>query len=148
MGYSIKDLRQVRTESVGTEAANGSLFDSKEAKEIFDALKLRPRLNARNEHVLCRYIEDMRAAIGEVGRVLTDTGRAVYVVGESTLCGTYIRTSIVVSKIAELMGLELRQRSKRMLPANRRYLPPPGSGSSVGTIRARMSREVILTFAK
>jgi hypothetical protein len=146
MGYSIEELRRLRTESVGTDAARRASLESKEVRDVLNALKLRPRLNARNEHVLCRYIEDMRSAVSEVGRVLCVGGKAIYVIGESTLCGTYIRTSIVVSKIAEMAGLTLKKRRTRALPANRRYLPPPGSGCSGGTISARMRREVIFTF--
>jgi hypothetical protein len=148
MGYSVRDLRQVRTDSVGTEAANGSYLDDREAKEIFDALELRPRLTPRDEQVLGRYIHDMRSAIREVGRVLCDGGRAVYVIGESTLCGTYIRTSVVISKAAELAGLALKMRRTRILPANRRYLPPPKSASTGSALSTRMRKELILTFAK
>src|SRR5262249_56741302 len=91
MGYKVADLRQVRTDSVGTEAADESLDDDKEVQTIIDALKLRPKLEKRFQRILGRYIHDMRGAIAEVGRVLAKAGRAVYVVGENTLRGTYIR---------------------------------------------------------
>lgn len=148
MGYSVVDLRQLRTDSVGTETGKDSPLDDPEINEIIDALKLRPRLDLRQERILGRYIDDMRGAISEVGRVLSDTGKAVYVVGENTLRGTYIRTSTIVSKLAELAGLTLKKRVTRMLPANRRYMPPPSADYTVGTMNARMRREVILTFAK
>ena len=41
---------------------------------------------------------DMREAINEVGRVLANSGKAVYVVGENTVRGTYIRNSTVVCR--------------------------------------------------
>jgi hypothetical protein len=148
MGYNISDLRQVRAGSVGTEAAQQSPLDDKEVRSIVEALGLQPKLEKRNERILGQYIHDMRGAICEVGRVLSATGKAVYVVGENTLRGTYIRTSVIVSKLAELAGLSLRDRRTRTLPANRRYMPPPSVGHSGGTIQARMRREVVLTFAK
>lgn len=90
----------------------------------------------------------MRKAILEVARVLSATGKAVYVVGENTLRGTYIRTSIIVKKLAELAGLSFKEQRTRNLPANRRYMPPPSRGHMGGTMEARMRREVILTFVK
>jgi hypothetical protein len=147
MGYNIDCLRQVRTDSVGTEAAHQPpLDDDKEIRTVLRALKLCPRLEKRQERILTRYIHDMRQAISEVGRVLSSTGKAVYVVGENTLRGTYIRTSVAVSKLAELAGLSLQERRTRTLPANRRYMPPPST--ALGTMDARMRREIVMTFVK
>jgi hypothetical protein len=144
MGYRIADLRTVRTDSIGSEAGDDSLNDDKDVRSVIDALRLRPKLDKRHARILVRYIHDMRGAIGEVGRVLAKTGQAVYVVGENTLRGTYIRTSTIVTKLAELAGLSMRDRRLRTLPANRRYMPPPSS--ALGTMDARMRREVVLSF--
>jgi len=62
----VADLRKVRTESVGTEAADESLDDDKEVRTIIDALKLRPKLEKRFERILGRYIHDMRGAIARL----------------------------------------------------------------------------------
>jgi hypothetical protein len=90
----------------------------------------------------------MRSAISEVGRVLSKGGKAVYVVGENTLRGTYIRTSAIITELAELDGLSIAERRTRALPANRRYMPPPSTGYSGGAIEARMRREIVLSFVK
>jgi len=148
MGYNVCDLREIRTESVGAEAAKESPLDDNEVKSVVKALNLRPKLEKRHEHILGRYIQDMRKAISEVARVLARAGKAVYVVGENSLRGTYIRTSVIVTKLAELAGLGLRERRSRALPSNRRYMPPPSSGHIGGAIEARMRRELVLTFAK
>jgi len=148
MGYNVCDLRQIRTESVGAEAAKESPLDDNEVKSVMESLNLRPKLEKRHEQILARYIQDMRKAIREVARVLVRAGKAVYVVGENSLRGTYIRTSVIVTKLAELAGLSLRERRSRALPSNRRYMPPPSSGHSGGAIEARMRRELVLTFAK
>jgi hypothetical protein len=47
----------------------------------------------------------------------TDT---IYVVGENTLRGTYIRTTVIVTTLAEQAGLSLNDKRKRTLPADRR----------------------------
>jgi hypothetical protein len=78
MGYKIGEMRQVRTESVGTEAAGQSpLDDDKEITSIVDELKLRRKLEKRQERILRRYIHDMRGSICEVGRVHSHVGHCV-----------------------------------------------------------------------
>ena len=147
MGYKVGDLRQVRAESVGTETTQQSpLDDDREINSIVEELKLRPKLEKRQERILRRYIHDMRGAISEVGRVLSTTGNAVYVVGENTIRGTYVRTSTIVLKLAELAGLSSKGRQTRGLPANRRYMPPPGR--ALGSMDTRMRREVVVSLAK
>jgi hypothetical protein len=149
MGHNIGDLRQVRSESVGTESASESpIDDNPEIQRIVEAVSLRPKLQRRNERILGKYIDDMRKAISEAGRVLANGGKAIYVVGENTLRGTYIRTAAIVTKLAELAGLSLSERRIRTLPANRRYMPPPSAGYTGGAIEARMRREIVLTFVK
>ncbi len=125
MGESVGALRQVRADSVGAEAARKSIADETEVLSVMKAMKIKPKLAPQQERILGRYIDDMRDAIKEVGRVLADSGKAVYVVGENTVRGTYIRNSTVVCELAELAGLELESRRTRTLPANRRYMPPP-----------------------
>jgi hypothetical protein len=148
MGHKISDLRRIRADSIGTEATRQLATDDGQVRQIVAALRLRPMLEKRNEGILVRYIHDMRKAIFEVGRVLSARGRAVYVIGENTLRGTYIRTSVIIEKLAESAGLSPSDRKTRTLPTNRRYLPPPSVGNLGGAIEARMRREVILSFEK
>lgn len=148
MGYRIPDLRKVRAASVGTETAQSGLQNDVEIQAIISDLKLKPELGRHDEAILTRYIEDMRQAMGEVTRVLAPGGKAVYVIGENTVRGTYIRTSSIVSEIARLCGLRIEHRRVRALPANRRYLPPPSRASNSDPMDARMRREVVLAFTK
>jgi hypothetical protein len=145
MGENVAGLRQVRADSVGAEAAKGSGKDPEIAR-VMQAMRLTPKLAPQQERILCRYIDDMSAAISEVERVLTTNGKAVYVVGENTVRGTYIRNATVICELAETAGLHLTSRRNRTLPANRRYMPPPAADA--GTMDARMRREVVLTFTK
>ena len=147
MGHTIANLRLLRSTSVGTEIGADFAGDE-DIRKVLTDLKLRPKLATREEAVLARYIDDMRSAIREVARVLTPAGRAVYVVGENTIRGTYIRNSFIVSTVAELSGLECTGRRSRLLPANRRYLPPPSKRDGKGALDGRMRREIILTFRK
>ena len=146
MGYSVGALRVLRATSVGTEAG-GVLANDCEVQHVLSNLRLRPALASRDRAILTRYVTDMRQSLQEVSRVLVPGGRAVYVVGENTIRGTYVRNAAVVTALAQLAGLRLIERRARALPANRRYMPPPAS-SNGATMDARMRREVVLSFAR
>lgn len=147
MGHSVSALRQLRADSVGTERGLAAEEDNN-AESIMRDLRLRPKLSARNEGILRRYIVDMRSSVREVARVLKEDGRAVYVIGENTIKGTYVRNADVVIAVAESAGLCLKKRRSRGLPANRRYLPPPEKRGDEAALDSRMNREVLLTFER
>lgn len=148
MGYNIEELRKIRGESVGAEAASDVALQSDWVASIIKGLKLTPRLSTRDNALLARYVWDMGRSLSEVSRVLKDGGRAVYVVGDSTVRGTFVRNSAIVSAVAEQHGLTQLSRHSRALPANRRYMPPPKRGAESSSIEGRMRREVVLEFAK
>ena len=125
MGHSIDELRLLRSRSVGTEVGKRDDSNNEDIAELVDQLNLRPKLGLRDKAILARYISDVQSAVCEVSRVLAPGGKAIYVVGENTIRGTFIRNSTIVVHLAKLAGLHLRKRSVRHLPANRRYLPPP-----------------------
>lgn len=147
MGHSIPHLRQLRAESVGTERGMASEEDKKADLVVRD-LRLRPKLSSRHEAILRRYVVDMHASVREVARVLKKDGRALYVVGENTIKGTFVRNAAVIVAAAESVGLRLKKRRGRALPANRRYLPPPEKRAKDAALDARMRREVVLTFER
>jgi hypothetical protein len=141
MGYSVSALRGIRAKSIGAEVG------AEETEVVDQALKgfrLKGRLSGRNGRILNRYVEDSARGLQEIARVLAPGGRAVYVVGENTLRGTYIPTGRLIVRLATNAGLRLVERRSRRLPANRRYLPPPGAGNK--SLDSRMRRETILTF--
>jgi DNA modification methylase len=146
MGLNTDKAREIRAQSIGAEVGNYNAANV--SSKIIKKLRLSDRLPNRQKAILARFIEDMRAAIGEVSRVLTPNGRAIYVVGENTVRGTYIKNSEIVAAIADEVGLELAAKQTRTLPPNRRYLPPPSSRRRRGALNARMRREVILSFRK
>jgi len=148
MGYRVADLRTIRSDSVGSEAASGQASMSVWVRTILKHLKLSPAPSVRDRALLAQYIWDMGRAIAEVSRVLRSGGRAVYVVGDSTVRSTFMENSAVVTAVAERSGLTLKSKESRDLPANRRYLPPPGAANAPGTIDGRMRRESVLVFEK
>lgn len=148
MGYNVSELGGIRTASVGSEAGSADARDNSFVREVITGLKLRPQLASRHESVLAHYVDDMHQAVKEAARVLVPGGKAVYVMGENTIRGTYIPNSQIISAVAEASGLKADGRQSRALPANRRYLPPPSKSKSAAALDARMRREVILSFSK
>jgi SAM-dependent methyltransferase len=147
MGHNIPHLRQLRAESVGTERGL-AVEEDKNADLVVRDLRLRPKLSSRHEAILRRYVVDMRASVREVARVLKKDGRALYVIGENTIRGTFVRNAAVIIATTESAGLRLKKRRGRALPANRRYLPPPEKRSEDAALDSRMRREVVLTFER
>ena len=147
MGYSIAALRAIRSGSVGTEVGLYS-EDAGWVGEIVASLGLGPGFPARQTAILARYITDLGRVVSEVARVLKPLGRAVFVIGENTLRGFFIRNSHIVQVVADQVGLSCSSTSARDLPPNRRYLPPPATVGTGGHMGARMRREVVLTFEK
>lgn len=148
MGHTVSELRQIREESVGTEASSEQALDAAWVKALIKQLGLKPGLSSRDHALLAQYVWDMGKALAEVSRVLRSRGRAVYIVGDSTVRGTFIRNSSIIAAVAEERGLTLRSRQSRDLPANRRYLPPPKKNGSTEMMDTRMRREVVLVFDK
>jgi len=144
MGYTVGEIRDLRAESIGTEIGLPYEDDS-EISSLINRLKL-SALPKQQRQLVAAYIADMRLALQEVARVLVPGGRAVYVLGENTIRGVYVRNAKIVRVLASRRGLRLEKSSSRPLPSNRRYLPPPTSG--VQAMDARMSYEIILQLRK
>jgi SAM-dependent methyltransferase len=148
MGYDVDKLRELRAKSIGTEVGDWELERQSDVEKILNRLKLKPKLSSANKAILARYIGDMRKSFGEAARVIRRGGKAIYVIGENTLSGTYVRNSLILSSIAESSGFKLITSRKRTLPANRRYLPPPETRSNGAALATRMRREVVLAFKR
>jgi hypothetical protein len=148
MDYRIDELGALRGASVGAESRGSDEYvKDKCIQKVIKALDLKPKLKAREYAILARYIFDMKATMREIKRVLVPNGRAVFVVGENTVRGTYIRTSRILAELAKQLGLRFLTKKVRLLPANRRYLPPPARRNQ-HALGKRMRRELVLSFRK
>jgi len=144
MGYRIASLKKIRRDSVGAEV--GIRKADKSIDRAISILDLRPRLKPREYAMLANYVQDMERSIREVARVLVPGGKAVYVVGENMVRGTFVRNAKLIEYLADKNGLRLMERRVRSLPGNRRYLPPPTKNAM--PIDKRMRREAVLAFSK
>lgn len=146
MGHKSSSVREIRRKSIGTEKGQYVATSIDLATELAKSLRINSKLSSRHKALLRRFIQDMDAVVREAARVLVPGGKAVFVVGENELKGTYIRNSKIIYKLALRAGLTFKDTSTRTLPQNRRYLPPPTKGK--GSINARMRKEVVITFVK
>lgn len=144
MGYKIDELRDVRARSVGAEVGMSGVPDNQLAA-IVAKLGL-DGLPKRQHAMVTAYIADMRNSLREAQRVLVPGGRAVYVIGENTMRGVYVRNASMLSMIAEAVGLEVEYSTRRELPPSRRYLPPPKKGAQ--SLDGRMRHEIVLHLRK
>jgi len=143
MGYSVADLRRLRTDSIGAEKGS-DLNDF--TREITKTLRLGD-LPIRFQRMLGRYMRDMDNAIAEIVRVLRPRGEAVLVLGDCMVRGVFVPNSRIVALLAQRRGLRLVSRRRRPIPRRFRYLPPPRLGGDA-KLGKRMRSEVILTFRK
>jgi hypothetical protein len=147
MGHSVETIRQIRTESVGTEAGAGRTPQEADIRRAYAACVGDANLTASNAAMLVRFLDDMRRVFREIHRVLKPSGRAVLVIGNCNVGGTFVENSAGLKSLARSAGFRVVRSQSRELPQNRRYLPPPESDDAGAVLGKRMREEVILTVA-
>jgi DNA modification methylase len=148
MGHSLENLRELRSTSIGSEASSVSANDNVRVQRMLKELNLAPMPPTSIMNRLRRYIHDIDSLMKQIARVLRQGGRAVIVIGDSTMRGTFVRNSAIVTMAAEHAGLRAIDHNVRTLPPNRRYLPPPTSCGSSASLGGRMRQEVVVSFRK
>jgi DNA modification methylase len=146
MGHSIKSLRSIRSGNIGSERS-GKSSAKDNTIEVLKRMVGNKKLNRRHYGMIVRYIGDMKRVLSECKRVLKKDGQAVFVIGDSTIHGVFVKNSEGLIHIAQINGLRLLSRTTRPLPESRRYLPPPNACTSGIKMQSRMRKEVILRFA-
>jgi adenine-specific DNA methylase len=146
MGYSVDDLREIRASNVGTEFSGAEAELTEAQADAFRAMGNTRVLSERSVRMLKRYIRDMDSTVAELARVLKPGGRALIVIGDSTIRGCYVRNSCGLAQLAEARGLRVTKAHRRRLPPNRRYLPPPRAKTQ--TLDSRLRTEVLLHLEK
>jgi DNA modification methylase len=145
MGHKVSDLQQLRSENIGSERSTLIDSDADRLEEIVNAIGARV-LHPRHKGMLKRYVKDLSLVLSEIARVLVPKGRAVFVVGDSTLDGVFIRNSEILRVVGMDHGLKLTKKVSRDLLPARRYLPPPDQSGGSTELAERMRKEVIMHF--
>jgi hypothetical protein len=147
LGHSIHDLRATRSSNVGSEKRAHLSDEGKLLNDFCAAIPFIEALPPREQKIFHRYILDVFAILSEINRVLKPGGKAVLVIGNSTLKGVFVENALAATTAAARLGLVQYASYKRELPANRRYLPPPGDKES-SDLSKRMRTESVLSFVK
>jgi SAM-dependent methyltransferase len=148
MGHSISDLRAVRSTNVGSEKAAKETNEDKATEEVMRTMCSVDSLSTRNAGMLRQYVRDMRGVLAEIQRVLRPAGKAVLVVGDCNLKDSFVSNSTGILSLASELGLQIEGTRRRLLPENRRYLPPPQANSSGEALKMRMREEVIINLSR
>lgn len=146
LGHRIAALRAIRSTNIGSERAPDPAADRARARALLAALPDLAALPRSVGRMVERYALDLAAHLAELARVLRPGGRAIFVIGNSCLRGTFIENDRLLVAAAERAGFQLEGWRVRELPDSRRYLPPPSSGGSVLT--KRMRTESVLALSR
>ena len=144
-GYRIKDIRQIRSDSIGAEKSL-EIEPSETVKRIAAATGRFGAHPDRIQKMIYRYANDLCQQLGETSRVLKQNAKATYVVGNSCLRNIYVENSEAVLQAAMASDLRLISRNEREIPSENRYLPINVTDTSA--LGKRMRTEVVLTFEK
>lgn len=146
MGYSLNSLRRIRSSNIGVERVLQKSTESPIVTGIFEKMEGVQGLDKRSQGMIKRFLYDTKLLITEVRRVLKPGGRAVFVVGDSTMRGIFVKNSLALVNIAAAENFKLVSQNIRPIPKSRRYLPPPNLEKSGVQMKKRMREEVVLQF--
>ena len=147
MGHGIAEIRKLRSGNIGSEVSVSHEIDNV-VKNALNAMCDSSDLDNRQLGMFSRYANDMNDVLKECARVLKSNGDAIFVVGDSSLKGMFIKNSEAITVLAKHHELRLTSRVVRPIPENRRYLPPPTIKTSGKELQRRMREEIILSFIR
>jgi hypothetical protein len=143
-GHNLSELRAIRADSIGSERAPLPDADLALAELLISPLGSLTSLPNKVRRMIDRYVLDLLEMMTELHRVLRPGGKAILVIGNSTLRSVFLKNAAVVAALAKRIGFEVVKQMERELPPSRRYLPPPkDSGNSL--FKKRMRTETVLT---
>lgn len=147
LGHRLGDLRTLRAESIGTERQPDDDTGFALARDLTAPLEPLDRLPSRQRQMVDRYVLDLYAMLTELHRVLRPGGRAILVIGNSCIRGVFVKNARALVAAAQRAGFDLLKEAERVLPPNRRYLPPPHE-LEPSDLEKRMRSETVLTFVR
>ena len=146
LGYSLSELRGIRSRSIGAERAAAEISNRNPAAKILSAFGRVSSLPRSAHGMLVRYAKDLLRFTGEIFRILRPDGNAHLVIGNSRLRGVYINNAQALQVAAELSGLVFESKRRRSLPISQRYLPV--SNDPTNTLSRRMREEIVISFRR
>ncbi len=147
MGHKLASLKSIRNTNVGAENGLSSKNQSRAVVAALRKMGYIKRLPQRQIRMLYKFVWDMNLVIQETFRVLVPQGEAFFVIGDSNLKGTFIKNSAALISLAKSTGFDVLTITRRNIPDNRRYLPPP-SVMGQDSLGLRMRKEVVIGLRK
>lgn len=141
LGYTIPQLRNVRSASIGAERS-GKSADNMLWKGIVESYPDLGKLNSRQLGFLARYVQDLSEFSRQMKRRVKIGGELVVVMGDSCLTGVNIKNSDFMRLAAESSGFALTSTSTRAIEKKHRYLPITANGA----LAKRMTIETVHKF--
>jgi DNA modification methylase len=143
-GYTVKQVRTIRAESIGSERRRQEAQEDGDEKciQVESVMVDKTRLPTRECGIISRYANDILGMIHEIARVLKPAGKVVLVVGDCCVKSEFVSNSNGIKKAASIHGLRLVSQTSRTLPSQSRYLPIT-AGSALSK---RLRTENVLTF--
>jgi hypothetical protein len=146
MGYSISNLRLIRSVSIGAEGrlkVDNPIADIARVTSAFGEIYALPNSLIR---MIERYAVDLVAMSRTLKRVVRKGGEIHMVVGDSRLRGLEVSNSRGTIAAARVAGLKLISSTQREIPRNKRYLPTADLNQS--PLSQRMLVEHVLSFSR
>ncbi len=147
LGYSLTELRVLRTGSVGLNKQPDIAPDKKLLQRLLEGVGDIERLKPSVQKALSRYAVELHDITQEYFRVLKLGRKATVVLADSYSGGKLISSTQLFKNAASLNGFQLLQTIERPILAAKRYLPPPVSTAN-NSLDKRMKTEAIMTFLK
>lgn len=126
-GFNLGTLRAIRSKTIGSEVSIKTR-EHNEISELLSHLELE-RTKSTTKSMLSRYYIDIRALLTESHRVLKRGKSALFVIGNSSIRGDYIKNNEVLKFAARKVGFTVIDEKVRDIPNNKRYLPVNVSNS-------------------
>jgi SAM-dependent methyltransferase len=95
MGYQVSQLQDLRGTNIGSERSASGHKTSEELQRVLSSIGA-SELSSRDAGMLRRYAFDLNKVLDEMSRVLIPGGKAIVVVGDSTIRGTFVRNSELI----------------------------------------------------
>lgn len=143
MGYTIPQLRKIRSGSIGNESGLSELSSNENHLAIANKTCKGRALGSRVKRYLLRYISDCEKTITGMREMLKPEGKLVMVVANSNQRGTRILNSKIISMLAEQAGFRVDNETRRAISSRARYLPIKNAGNQIAN---RMKTESVLQF--
>ena len=100
----------------------------------------------RDKVSLMNFTLGIHRLLRTIYRVLKPHGEAVIVMGDFRIGGVYVDSNLLIKEIAEESSLKYTNNYQRLIPSNRRYLPPPEISKSA--LGKRLRFETVTNLIK